>query len=268
MNDGEGRSPEEGIADWGKRITTKGFFEPNPKTPVLVCGMPGSGYVGKLAVDHLIESFKGRKFVEAYSTEFPPHGNVNEDGVVRGIAGEFYVCETGQESDLLVFTADAQPATTNGEYELSEWVLKQAKMHGVKLVFSLAAYITGAFTVEQRVFGAATSPELTKKMSDQGVKIMREGAISGMNGIVTGMAALHGMEGACLLGETSGYLVDPVASEAVLDSLAKLLKMKIDLVTIRDRAKEVKQVIGQIQRMTEQESGGQPGPSGQPGYIG
>jgi hypothetical protein len=253
----------------GERITAKVLFEPTPKDPILVCGMPGSGYVGKLAVDHLIESFKGKKFTEAYSNDFPPQGNVRENGVVSPIAGEFYMCETGQKRDLLVFTADAQPATTIGEYELSEWVLQLAKKHGAKLVFSLAAYITGAFTAEQRVFGAATSLELTSKMSEQGVRLMKEGAISGMNGIITGMAKFYGMEGACLLGETSGYLVDPVASEAVLDSFSRSLEIVIDLASLRDKAKEAKQVIGQIQRMTEQESAGRAGnPSGQPGYIG
>lgn len=256
-----------------ERITSRDYFEPSPRSPVLVCGMPGSGYVGKLAVDHLVQSFGGRKFSEAYSTDFPPHGNVGEDGVVKPITGEFYVCETGQQSDFMVFTADAQPATTKGEYELSEWVLETARKHGVTQVFSLAAYITGAFTVEQRVFGAATSPDLTKKMGELGVKVMKEGAISGMNGIITGMAALYGMKGGCLLGETSGYLVDPVASEAVLDALSRLLDVTIDLASIRDKAKEAKQVIGQIQRMTEQQQQLQEGPArgtpgGQPGYIG
>jgi len=251
------------------RITARAIFEPSPKDPILVCGMPGSGYVGKLAVDHLVESFKGKKFTEAWSSEFPPQGNVGEDGVVNAISGEFYMCETGQERDLLVFTADAQPATTNGEYELSEWVLELAKRHGAKLVFSLAAYITGAFTVEQRVFGAATSPELTSRMSEEGVKIMKEGAISGMNGIIIGMAKFHGMEGAALLGETSGYLVDPVASEAVLDSFSRTLKLTIDLASLRDKAKEAKQVIGQIQKMSEQEGAARGGSrTGQPGYIG
>jgi uncharacterized protein len=252
-------------------ITAKDIFEPNPRNPVLVCGMPGSGYVGKLAVDHLVEAFKGKKFVEAYSNSFPPQGAVGDDGVIREVRGEFYVCDTGQDQDLLIFTADAQPATTGGEYELSEWVLRLAKRYGAKLVFSLAAYITGSFTVERRVFGTATSPELTERMRGEGVTIMKEGAISGMNGIITGMAGFFGMEGACLLGETSGYLVDPVASEAVLDSLSKTLKVSIDMATLRDKAKEASQVIGQIQRMSEQEAAGvAPGgsPGGQPGYIG
>jgi hypothetical protein len=253
-------------------IAAKSFFEPKPVEPVLVCGMPGSGYVGKLAADYLVEAFKGRKVAEAYSSDFPPQGIVGDDGVVKPVKAELYLCETGQKRDLLVFTADAQPTTANGEYELSEWVLKQAEAHGTKLVFSLAAYITGAFTVERRVFGAATSAELTSLMSGHGIKIMKEGAISGMNGIITGMAGFYGMQGACLLGETSGYLVDPVASEAVLDAFSRTMDIAIDLASLQDKAKEAKQVIGQIQRMTEQEGRAagvsQTGQSGQPGYIG
>ena len=81
---------------------------------------------------------------------------------------------------------------------------------------------------------------------------MKEGGISGMNGVIVGMAKLHGMEGASLLGETSGYLLDPAASHAVLEALSKILGLKIDMTSIEERAKEAQQIFGQVQRMTEQ----------------
>ena len=250
-------------------IVTRTIFEPKAKSPVLVCGLPGSGYVGKLAVDHLVESFNGKLFEELYSPSFPPHGNVKGDGVVRPIRGELYHCETGQRNDLFVFTADAQPTTSKGEYELCEVVLQAAKKRGATIVFTLAAYITGGFEVEQRVFGAATSQELLSELTENGVRAMKEGGISGMNGIIVGMAGLLGMDGSCLLGETSGYLVDPIASQLVLEALSRVMKLKIDLGKLSERAIEAKQVIGDIRTMTEQ--GTEPGGSkrtGQPGYIG
>ena len=84
-------------------IVTRTLFEPKAKSPVLICGLPGSGYVGKLAVDHLVESFNGKLFEEFYSPSFPPHGNVKGDGVVRPIRGELYHCETGQRNRNLLF---------------------------------------------------------------------------------------------------------------------------------------------------------------------
>ena len=90
-----------------------------------------------------------------------------------------------------------------------------------------------------------------------------------MNGIIVGMAGLLGMDGSCLLGETSGYLVDPIASQLVLEALSRVMKLKIELGKLSERAIEAKQVMGDIRTMTEQ--GTEPGGSqrtGQPGYIG
>jgi uncharacterized protein (TIGR00162 family) len=237
--------------------------------PILVCGLPGSGYVGKLAADYLVTTFKAKKVAEFYSTSFPPHVNISDDGLANRLKGELHHAQTGQENDLLIFTADAQPSSSAGEYELADAVLREVERFQASLVFSLAAYVTGSFVRERRVFGTATSLELIPRLAQNGVQIMRDGGISGMNGIIVGMAKLRGMEGASLLGETAGYLLDPAASHAVLDSLSRILGIKIDLASIEERAKEAQQVFGQVQRMTEQEAEEVRGAKeeGKPGYI-
>ncbi len=241
----------------------------SPVKPVLVCGLPGSGYVGKLAADYLVTVFKAKKVAEFYATSFPPHVNISDDGLAAALKGELYHAETGQGNDLLVFTADAQPGTSAGEYELAEAVLREAEKMRAELVFSLAAYVTGSFVKERRVFGTATSSSAVQRLSKNGVEIMKEGGISGMNGIIVGMAKLHGMEGLSLLGETSGYLLDPAASHSVLESLSRILGIKIDMTSIGERAKEAQQVFGQVQRLTEQniEEARGTKEEGRPGYI-
>ena len=240
-----------------------------PVNPVLVCGLPGSGYVGKLAADYLVTAFKAKRIAEFHSGTFPPHVNINEEGLAMRLKGELYHAVTGQRSDLLVFTADAQPTSSDGEYHLAESVLKKAKELHTEMAFSLAAYITGNFAKERRVFGTATSASLLPRMSENGVLIMREGGISGMNGVVVGMAKLKGIEGVSLLGETSGYLLDPAASHSVLESLSRILGIKIDLASIEERAKEAQQVFGQVLRMTEPgvEESSAPRDERKPGYI-
>lgn len=242
---------------------------PAPMKPVLVCGLPGSGYVGKLAADYLVTVFKAKKVAEFYSTSFPPHVNVGDDGVATRLRGELHYAQTGQANDLLVFTADAQPATSSGEYELADAVLREATRLKAKMVFSLAAYVTGTFVRERHVFGTATSVEVIPRLLENGVQIMREGGISGMNGVIVGMAKLHGMDGVSLLGETAGYLLDPAASHSVLESLSHILGLKIDMASIEERAKEAQQIFGQVQRMTEQnvEEARGSKEEGTPGYI-
>ncbi len=250
-------------------IEVKSFSRPSPVKPVLVCGLPGSGYVGKLAADYLVTVFKATKVAEFHATSFPPHVNINEDGLALRLKGELYHAVTGQANDLLVFTADAQPGTSAGEYELAEAVLKEVKKLRTRLVFSLAAYVTGGFVKERRVFGTATSSKVLPRLSKNGVHIMREGGISGMNGVIVGMARLHGMEGVALLGETSGYLLDPAASHSVLETLSRMLEVKIDMASIEERAKEAQQIFGQVHRMAEQniEEARGARDEARPGYI-
>jgi uncharacterized protein (TIGR00162 family) len=207
---------------------------------------------------------------EFYAASFPPHVNVNEDGIALMLKGELFHAETGQGNDLLVFTADAQPTTSSGEYELAEAVLIESKKLRAELVFSLAAYVTGTFVKERRIFGTATSAEVLPRLTKNGVQIMKEGGIRGMNGVIIGMARLHGMEGVSLLGETSGYLLDPAASHSVLEALSRILEMKIDMTSIEERAKEAQQIFSQVQRMTEQniEEARGTRDDTKPGYIG
>ncbi|HME19740.1 MAG TPA: proteasome assembly chaperone family protein [Nitrososphaerales archaeon] len=237
--------------------------------PVLVCGLPGSGYVGKLAADHLVGSFKAKKVAEYTCDSFPPQVNVKEDGTAEPIKAQVFYAPVGKERSLLVFTADAQPTTSEGEYELSDAVIGYAKRNGVTEVYTLAAYITGSFAAEPKVYGAATSKRMLDAVSSKGATLMKGGGISGMNGLMIGMAALRGLEGVCLLGETSGYLVDAAASKSILEVLSKLVGFPIDTEKLKEKAEETQKVISQLQGMSEEarEAASQPRRETRPGYI-
>ncbi len=257
-------------ADKEPVVAEKVFEVPKSSNPVLVCGLPGSGYVGKLAADHLVSTFKFKKVAEYASPTFPPQVSVKEDGTVDPPKGDLYYAAAKRNRGLFVFTADTQPTTAEGEYELSDAVVKFAKKCGVKSVYTLAAYITGSFSKSPRVYGTGTSKEIVGLLAENGVTLMKDGGISGMNGLLIGMAALRGMEGACLLGETSGYVVDAGASKAVLELLSKILDIAIDTSKLEEKAEETRKVISQLQAMADQarETTPQPSRDQRPGYIG
>ncbi|HUI85910.1 MAG TPA: proteasome assembly chaperone family protein [Nitrososphaerales archaeon] len=250
-------------------IVSEYTLNPRAKDPVLVCGMPGSGYVGKLGADHMISVFHAKKVAEYRCDSFPPQVTVKEDGTAEPLKAELYFAKTGKARDIFVFTADAQPATSDGEYQLSEEVITFAKGHGVKQVFTLAAYITGSFSKAARVFAAGTSRELLEAMSKNGATLMKEGGVTGMNGLIIGMAAVHGLSGGCLMGETSGYVLDAGASKAVLEVLSKLIDVTIDTASLKEKAEETQKLISQLQTMADQshEATGTPPRETRPGYI-
>lgn len=232
--------------------------------------MPGSGYVGKLGADHLIDLFKAKRVAEYTCESFPPQVNVKEDGTARAPKAELYFSSQRKAPDIFVFTSDAQPTTSEGEYELSDAVIRSAKKMGVRTVYTLAAYITGTFSSSPRVFGSGTSNEMIDVISKSGVTVMKEGGISGMNGLLIGFASLRGLAGACLLGETSGYVVDAIASKAVLDSLSKIIGVPIDTGKLKEKAEETQKLISQLQSMSaeqSQEAQAQSRREQRPGYI-
>ena len=52
----------------------------------------------------------------------------------------------------------------------------------------------------------------------------------------------------CLMGETSGYVVDPMSAASVLTALSKLIAVPVDPTQLNDRAAEMEKV---VQRLLE-----------------
>ena len=57
---------------------------------VLVCGLPGTAYVGKLPVDFMVQQLKAELIGEIYSKHFPPYVVIGKDGLVELLRNELY----------------------------------------------------------------------------------------------------------------------------------------------------------------------------------
>ena len=220
------------------------------KNPILICGMPGSGYVGKLAAEHLIDEYNGKAICKIYSNSFPPQVIINNKGIGEIVNNTIYLLENKKlNNDFLILTGESQPITEQANYLLSEKILDYTSKLGVKKIFTLAAYITGNFVQKPKVFGTATSKKQVKLLKRNGISIMNQGMITGMNGILIGIAKIKGMEGYSLLGETSGYIIDPNSSKEVLKSLKKITKLNMNTKELSKKAQETLDLINQIENM-------------------
>ena len=252
------------------KITIEVSEMPKLKNPQLVCGLPGSGYVGKLAVDYLIEQLKCVQFANIFSSSFPPQVTIQPDGTIDLMKNTLYYYK-GKPDDIVLLTGDAQPVTPESEYAMAQEIIGICEKLGVKNIYTLAAYITGTFSKNPKVYGSSTSLDVIKEFSKQGIFTMNGGSITGMNGLIVGAGKTRGITGICLLGETSGYVVDAKASKAVLEVLSKILGLKIDMSTLVKRAQDTEQLIKAIeeqmgQRPTQDQLPGSP-PDKKLGYI-
>ena len=223
---------------------------PELQSPYLICGFPGSGYVGKIAIDHLIQELNAKRLVDIYSTSFPPQIMIRTDGVAELMRNTIFYSKAGATSgnDLLLLTGDSQPSSPESEYALAEQILDIAAKFDTKKAFTLAASVTGVFVDKPRIFGTATDADIVKTFDKQNILTMDNGSIGGMNGLVIGIAKLRGMKGTCLLGETSGYVVDAKASKAILESLLSIVGITIDMTNLEKRAKDTEMLIQTVEQ--------------------
>ena len=155
-----------------------------------------------------------------------------------------------RSSDAIFLTGDAQPSTSESEHVLSEYLLDFAQRYQVRQLITLGAYVTGTFSSEPRVFATGTQREIVQQLEKAGCILMREGGITGMNGLLLGMAKMKGAEGYSLLGETAGYQFDSRASEIVLESLSRLTGITSDLKKLRQKGNEALETLKKIEQLS------------------
>lgn len=250
------------------KVDVKFLSRPELKDPIVVSGLPGSGYVAKLGVEHLAKDLSSELFAVIYSSSFPPQVMIKPDGSADLMKHELYYWKNPEGgSDLILYTGDAQPVTPDAEYDLADKVIEISRSLGAKTLFTLAAYITGKFVETPQVFGVATDLEMTRSLVSAGVSLMNDGNITGMNGLLVGIAKIRGMKAVCLLGETSGYIIDLKASQAVLETLSRILGIKVDLAMLEERAKQSEAFLKSLEGMRRSTERPPKPPSKDIGYI-
>ncbi len=227
--------------------------KPKLNDPIFIEGLPGIGNVGKLAAEHLIDQLKGKKFAEIVSKHFPPQVVIEETGLVRLVDNQLYYAKRGgKKRDLIILTGDYQGLTPEGQYELSDFILKVLKEHSVRRIFTLGGYGIGRMIRKPRVLGAATEEALVNEMKELGVVFSRNepgAGIVGASGLLLGMGKYYGMESVCLMGETSGYFVDPKSAQAVLEILAKILDVEVNYEELEAKAKQIDSITARLKEI-------------------
>jgi uncharacterized protein (TIGR00162 family) len=222
--------------------------------PVLVEGLPGVGHVGKLAVEHLIDAGESTPVRRLYSNDLPPQVTVGDDGTTDLTAVEFTVVELG-ETRLLAVTGDHQAGTSAGHYRIAEGILSVAADVGVERAFALGGVPTGDIDDDRSVLSAINVEELRDPLTDGGAEFREgepAGGIVGVSGLLLGLGERRELPAACLMGETSGYLVDPTSASAVIDVLEAVLDFEVDHEPLEERAEEMAAVVDQMQALESQ----------------
>ncbi|MBN2110964.1 MAG: proteasome assembly chaperone family protein [Methanosarcinaceae archaeon] len=225
--------------------------------PVFLVGLPGVGHVGKLVAEHLIEELDAEKIIEIYSHHFPPQVLVDENSEISLVNNEMYICST-EKSDILVLVGDHQSSTGEGHYELCDLYLDIAEELGVRRIYTLGGYPTGQLTYSEEVLGAVNNPQLIEELKKVGVVFKEKepgGGIVGASGLLLGLSKFRNIDAACLMGLTSGYLVDPKSAQSLLKVICGIFEIKIDEGALEKRAKEMEKIVARLKEVEQQQQG-------------
>jgi hypothetical protein len=218
------------------------------KDPWLVAVWPGMGGVAISAGYYLMAKLGMHLLIEFPATEFFDLEQIEvKDGLIltRRLPRSrlFLWNDPKQEHDLIVFIGEAQPPVKGGAF--CRTLIQQAKALGVSRVFTFAAMATQMRPKHDcRVFGAAIERDTLAQFRQLDVHVLESGSISGLNGVLLGMAAAEGLPGGCLLGEIPhvfSQIPFPKASLAVLEFFTVLAGIEIDLEELREHATTVEQ---------------------------
>lgn len=239
-------------------LTTDGIdiqhvADPGLTDPILIEGLPGVGHVGKLAVEHLIEEGESTLVRRILSEHFPPQVSVDTSSTASLPATEVHSVDTGGD-DLLVVLGDHQAVTPMGHYRLTAAILDIAEEFGAERVFPLGGMPTGEVPDEPAVVGAVSRADLKDPLDADGVTFREReptGGIVGVSGLLLGLGAERELDVACLMGETSGYLVDPRSAQAVLEVLSTTIDVSVGYEELEARAADMEAMIRRLREMQE-----------------
>lgn len=234
--------------------------KPKLKNPIFIEGLPGVGNVGRISAGYLVEELKAVKFAELYSSHFMPFVLLQKGSDVHVLKNEFYYWKpkgrTGKrgQRDMIILIGDSQSIDPEGHYEIVEEILKYIKKFDVKEMITLAGLGVGEKKDNPEVIGAVNDPKLVKKYRKYGINFAtsdKVGTIVGASGLLLGLGKIDGIDGLCLLGETSGIplIPDPKSAEAVLNTLTKILGIKVDTSKIQKKVKEMEDFIKRLEKM-------------------
>ena len=248
----------------------KFYQEPQLNKPDLVAAWPGIGNIGIIALNSLRELLEAEAFAEIEPWRFSyPHALSIKDGELQSLQfpeSKFYFKKTATR-DLLLFIGGEQPADVMKGYEMTNLVLEVALSLGCQRVYTAAAAVAPIHhSVRPRVWAVPNRRDLLAEVrSYHNTALMgdiegrsSQGNITGLNGLLLGVARERGLPGICLLGEIPVYIAQfpvpyPKASKSILEVLAANLRLSIDLSKLDGQAQEVEQNIERLYHLIPEE---------------
>lgn len=235
-----------------EKTTIKELEEVELENPIILEGLPGIGFVGKIAADQIIKSLDAVKFAELTSEYFPPQVTMKKDGLIEHMRNDFYyIKDLGEKNqDVVIITGNTQGSDFEGQTAICKVLIEYFEGLNAKQLYTLGGLGTGEMVEKSQIFIAGNNKELINKILEIDNTAIREdegGAIIGASGLLLYYAEEKNIPAACLMGQTPGFYIDQLAATEMLKVLFELLDFEFDLEEITKQAEDTLRKIARSQ---------------------
>ncbi len=238
--------------------------------PVMVASWPGIGNIGLIAIEYLRQHLDCEPLgeIEPWDFFYPSRIVIKSSKLeeLQFPASRFYLYR-GDVRDIILFIGDEQPhekmaryAKGGKAYEMAQLVMDMAERFNCSRIYTSGAAVALLHhSTKPRVLVVPNSRSLLEEIKTyHNTTLLSEiqgkegqGAISGLNGLLLGVARERGIDALCVMGEIPVYLQGmlfpyPKASLAVLEVLAEMLSLGLNFKKLEVWAKKVEQKIDQL----------------------
>jgi len=228
-------------------------IEPQLENPVLIASWPGIGNIGLIAVNTLVGMVRAEEFgeIEPWDFFYPTKVSI-KNGVLEDLefpTNKFYFKKT-EKRDLAFFVGEEQP-TSGGSayaegtpaYQMANLVLDVAVRFGCRRIYTSGAAVAPIHhTMRPRVWAVPNAEGLINELRTYENTVLMsdiegrsgQGNITGLNGLLLGVARQRGLDAICFMGEIPLYLQGfpipyPKASKSVLEVLTAALELNLPM---------------------------------------
>jgi len=200
----------------------------------VLMGFPGSGLVGSIALQYMVDQLEFTQIGSMNSKYFPPLAMMNR-GVIN-VPVRVY-----EKGPLAAIIADI-PIHPMICYEVAHGIMDWLMPYKVREIVTIAGIITNE--PEKRVFGVATSDDALPRIQETTI-ILPIGSISGIASSFLTECKIRNIIAYGLLGETINA-PDPRASAATIDVLNKMYDLNLDVQPLLEQAEEIESTMHKL----------------------
>jgi hypothetical protein len=194
---------------------------------------PGMGNVALGAINYLRRKLDMKRFAQVNTQAFyAPDGITVDAGITELPPPPKSVFYFRHEPDLVVLENEVQFSGKRG-IDFTNQILNFAQDLGVIRIITAAAFpVPNSYRDTVQLFGVSNMKSGLDLLTRYRIKIMDEGSISGLNGLILGYAQEREIESVCVLATMPIYATgfpNPRAWRALVDIFTQILNTRVDL---------------------------------------